>query len=611
MAQQQRRPDELKTRQDLLTWFDTIFTSAWHLREGRGAGIPLGNIIPLYGEKTAGMEGFCRLLWGVIPVLAGNKVHTFDLKAIFNVIAEGTDPRHDNYWGDLTDIDQRCVEMSALAVGLILAEHEFRRYLPPPAWDNLISWLKQIRDVQLPENNWSFFPVMVETALCLTGNAFSKQTLDRYFSRLDSYYLGGGWYSDGKARPRDYYNAMAMHFYGLIYSAVMQDHDPQRCAVLRERAAHFAQDFQHMFGADGAAIPFGRSLTYRFAQVAFWSAAAFAGLEGIAMGTLKGLVLRNLRWWSQQAIFDSRGVMTVGYSYSNLLIAEEYNAPGSPYWCCKAFLILMLGEDHPFWQSEELPLPEAAPCRAIPYSGQIIHHDRENHHHYLLNAGQLPGKNYSNSESKYCKFAYSSLLGFNLERSRYGVELNACDSALLLSERDGYYRGRRASRETAVTTDYLYTHWLPWPDVSVKTWLLPLRAGHLRVHYIETLRHLDTVEGGFPLPVPDAPQQRFNPALGCISHQGHGLYSSLVDLSLDNARETEMVIAPPASNILFPYSSGIPVLRKDLPPGQHLIISTVNAGRGIAPPVLVRPGIYLHHGVLTLSTEDKTCHLSL
>lgn len=47
---------------------------------------------------------------------------------------------------------------------------------------------------------------------------------------------------------------------------------------------------------------------------------------------MKGIVLRHLRWWLKQPMFDRDGVLSVGYSYPNLAMAEDYNAPGSPYW---------------------------------------------------------------------------------------------------------------------------------------------------------------------------------------------------------------------------------------------------------------------------------------
>ena len=61
--------------------------------------------------------------------------------------------------------------------------------------------------------------------------------------QLESFYLGEGWYSDGRSEQRDYYVAFAMHYYGLIYSTLAQEQDAERCQRFRRRAARFAQDF--------------------------------------------------------------------------------------------------------------------------------------------------------------------------------------------------------------------------------------------------------------------------------------------------------------------------------------------------------------------------------
>ena len=42
------------------------------------------------------------------------------------------------------------------------------------------------------------------------------------------------------------------------------------------------QDFAAWFDTDGAAVPYGRSLTYRFAQSAFYAACLWAGLAPAA-----------------------------------------------------------------------------------------------------------------------------------------------------------------------------------------------------------------------------------------------------------------------------------------------------------------------------------------
>ncbi len=54
-----------------------------------------------------------------------------------------------------------------------------------------------------------------------------------------------------------------------IYATFMQDEDPEWAQRFKERAILFAQDFVYYFDEDGEALPYGRSLTYRFAQRAF------------------------------------------------------------------------------------------------------------------------------------------------------------------------------------------------------------------------------------------------------------------------------------------------------------------------------------------------------
>ncbi|MGO8462910.1 DUF2264 domain-containing protein, partial [Rhizobium ruizarguesonis] len=76
------------------------------------------------------------------------------------------------------------------------------------------------------------------------------------------------------------------------------------------------------FAADWAAIPFGLSLTYRFACAGFWSALAFADVEALPLGEVKHLCLQHLRWWKDKPIADLDGVLSIGFGYPNLLMSE-------------------------------------------------------------------------------------------------------------------------------------------------------------------------------------------------------------------------------------------------------------------------------------------------
>lgn len=128
----------------------------------------------------------------------------------------------------------------------------------------------------------------------------------------------------------------------------MEDDDKERSDIYKERATEFAKTFIYWFDEDGEALPYGRSLTYRFAQAAFWGACILADIRPFSLGVMKGILIRNIENWLSKNIFDTSGILSVGYDYSNLLMAEHYNAHGSPYWGLKAYIFLMLSDDMNF-----------------------------------------------------------------------------------------------------------------------------------------------------------------------------------------------------------------------------------------------------------------------
>lgn len=133
----------------------------------------------------------------------------------------------------------------------------------------------------------------------------------------------------------DYYSSsFAIHFLQLLYANLAGEEEPERAAEFKKRAQKIALDLAHYFDEEGRSIPFGRSVGYRFAMCSFWGALAYAGVElpaPLTWGMVKGIVLRHLRWWQTQPnIWGSSGTLTIGYSYPNMYMAENYNSPGSP-----------------------------------------------------------------------------------------------------------------------------------------------------------------------------------------------------------------------------------------------------------------------------------------
>jgi hypothetical protein len=149
----------------------------------------------------------------------------------------------------------------------------------------------------------------------------------------------------------------------LLFVRFAPEYNLKRKERYKEQAREVAKSYWRYFAPSGAAIPFGRSLTYRFAFAAFWMVASVAGVDLSLpvdnIGTVKGVWLRRLRWCAKKPhIFNTDGTLTTGYAYPNMCPAEDYNSPQSVYWCLKLLLVLGLKESHPFWTSEELPHPQ-------------------------------------------------------------------------------------------------------------------------------------------------------------------------------------------------------------------------------------------------------------
>ncbi|MCW2880546.1 MAG: hypothetical protein JWQ95_4646 [Sphaerisporangium sp.] len=540
-----------------------------------GARLRIGGNATHYGDQAAELEAFARPLWGLAPLAAGGG--SFDHWELWRRgLAAGTDPGHEEYWGPVTGIDQRLVESAAIGLALALAPETVWDPLSGKERDSLRAWLLDATAAQAVDNNWQFFPVLAGLGLDRVGVARDPAPDAARLDRLESFALGRGWYSDGPTAQRDYYVPFAMHYYGLIYAALAGERDPGRARRFRERAAFFALDFEHWFTSDGAAVPFGRSLTYRFAQGAFWGALAFADVEVLPWGTVKGHLMRHLRWWLERPIQDPSGLLTLGYGYPQPSLTEQYNGPGSPYWAFKAFLPLAVPAEHAFWTSDEHAAPHLPEVSDQPEAGVALMRCEEGRQVVMLSAQQHHTW-VRNGAAKYAKFAYSTAFGFSVPSGSYGLEQAALDSTLALSEDGVHWRPCEVPRDSTVHDGLLHSRWTPWPDVEVETWLIAYPPWHVRVHHLTTGRRLSSAEGGFAVDR-DIPFRRSG------AGEGHARVDSpagacLIE-DLAGARAGRLVQALPGTNVMAPRTV-IPTLVGEHEPAGHRLACAV---LGVADP---------------------------
>lgn len=529
-----------------------------------------------YSHKTAWIEGLLRPLFGLVPLCAGGAES--DLwKTYRQRIKAGTNPNSKEYWGRLEGKDQLIVEMAALGLALSMTPEQIWEPFDQDDRKNLEQWLLQINETPLAANNWLFFPVIVNLGLKKVGASYSQEIIDQALLGIEGNYLGDGWYSDGPAPQRDYYIAFAMHFYGLIYAKLMEKEDPVRSRVYRERATLFAGDFIYWFGTEGDGLPFGRSLTYRFAMAAFWGAMAYADVEAFPWGIVKGLLMRNVRWWMKQPIWDKEGVLTIGYRYPNLKMAEFYNAPGSPAWAMKAFLALALPEEHPFWQAEEETLPTLDGISVQRHPFMILIRREEGRHIQALTSGQYARFEPSFMSAKYEKFAYSNVFGFSVPGGEYEYDQGAFDSMLALCEQgDDLYRVRRKCESVKIDERGIFSVWKPWQDVTVHTWLVPCGSWHMRVHRVVSMRPLTGAEGAYAV---SCEGDGFAAAKGLEEWDGamaRAWYprGCTAIVNLEGERKGRVVLTHPNTNVLYSRTK-LPALMGEMGIGETWLASAV------------------------------------
>lgn len=514
-------------------------------------------------------EGCMRLLWGLFPLWGGDPDETFFRDVYRDTFRAGTDPSHPEYWGEnMVDRDQRFVEYATIGCGLLLAPEAILGGLSDRERENVFRYVDLINHRELCTNNWLFFRVLANCGLKKNGFPYDAERVESDLAAIERDYLGDGWYSDGEgSTQRDYYVAFAFHFYSLLYAQTMGDEDPERASRFRARARQFARDFIYFFDKSGASVAFGRSQTYRFAQVAFFSALVFAGEEALPWGVIKGVINRNLRYFLSLPIFDTAGLLSVGYGYPDLVMSEHYNGSGAPYWAFKAFLLLAAPEDHPYFRAEELPYPTLPPLRAMPHFGGLC--QKTGTDTVMLGVGQYGGTWLPHAPEKYAKFAYSARFGFSAPRGDSALPLAAPDSMLAFEYMDTFFV-RRRSLSFSVSDREVTSVWSPFPGITVKTTLTPVGDGHLRRHEIcsdgVTCRAYDC---GFALPRDDGDADEHTLATGTVSQ-----------LETPSARETVecrvgdgtpgCIVTTTNTNLIAPRTY-LPYIRYEIHPGEQVV----------------------------------------
>ncbi|MEV0579180.1 DUF2264 domain-containing protein [Streptomyces sp. NBC_01463] len=566
------------------------------------------------GVVSDGLEGFARsfLLAACRIAGAGGAVDPALTERYAAGLAAGTDPSSGEAWPRLTDCSQQMVEAASVAVAL----HETRPWI----WDRLdagvqervVDWFSGFVGGRTWDNNWRLFQVVSEQFLASVGAPYRASDIEEGLDRIEDWYVGDGWYTDGDGRNFDYYIGWAMHLYPLLWARIAgPGGDGGRAAAYRQRLGRFLEDYPYFFGADGSPVHQGRSLSYRFAALAPVWMGALAGCTPLAPGLTRRLASGTLRHFVERGVPDERGLLPLGWYDTFLPSTQPYSGPASPYWASKGFLGLLLPADHEVWTARELPLPveESDTYTALPAPGWLLHGTRHDGIVRLVNhgsdhnppapgaadieAGTDPDLGAGEDDPHYAKLAYTTATA---PESAPHALARTIDGHLALLAPDGTPSRRRRIHPLRCE-DRVAASWsaarLPGDDRAYRIATTSVLHGpwEVRVHRVEAPEGAVVREGGHAVAHTESPFASSGPDWA-LARTAEGLTSAVVALyGWDGGPDGAAVARDVESNAYGPHSA-IPYLRSaPRPGGRSVHVSLVVLSRDRVRPEALRTAV--------------------
>ena len=328
-------------------------------------------------KKVTYMECFGRLMAGIAPWLAlpdddtpegrqRSQLRQWALAAYKNAV----DPQSPDYllW---RQEGQTLVDAAYVAESFIRAYDALWKPLDDVTKQRYIDEFTQLRRIDPPYTNWLLFSSTVESFLAKVGAPFDKYRVSMAVRKVEEWYVGDGWYSDGQGTfAFDYYSCYVFH---AMYLETLQnmidarrgswgiDYKKFHARELK-RAQKMAVVLERFISPEGTFPVFGRSIPYRLAAMQplalmAWHqtlpgelsngqvrAALTAVMHRMYDGTWRDADGREL-----PLNFNAGGFLTIGFCGSQPGVADWYTNNGSLYMTSLAFMPLGLPATHPFW----------------------------------------------------------------------------------------------------------------------------------------------------------------------------------------------------------------------------------------------------------------------
>lgn len=580
----------LRTRAD---WTATADRWLSAIRE-RGGDDPAGVVLPgrvtRDGVRRESMETICRSFLLASARIAGAPAGDPQAEALIGfyarAIVDGTSTDHRSRWPrgvtcrpPLTGVTNSIVEAANLSFGLYIAGDRFWTRLTTEQQAQLLDWLRHHARLDVWGNNWQLFPAMAEAFIRYRGGDASGLRNERRVARVEGWYLGDGWYTDGPDHAIDYYNAWAIHPYLWAWYRMTGRSDTPEAQRQLARLAAFVESFESFVAGDGALVHFGRSLTYRTAALAPLWCAEISGVNPLGSARTRELASAVLGNFVGHGV-GADGQLRLGWYREFLPAMQDYSGFGSPYLAGIGFLGLALDAEHPVWAEAGEPRCPEPFTRVLDGTGLTLSSAGGDAPVVLINHGtdhtDLPVQPHGirdTDDPHYASFAYSTHTAPEVGAGW----LAAADGHVCLFDEQGRPSRRVSLRGSTTRRPLSASVHYPQIDGSLlpQAWIVTASVVHLgtevRAHLVTAPTAHDRVrEGAFAL-AGDRPPQRVVGAESAYAQVDNG--RCRVVLTGLHGWDAAEVLDHRDTNALGAHSA-IPVLiaRRDQPETVHVAV---------------------------------------
>ena len=336
------------------------------------------------------MECFGRLMAGIAPWLSlpdDNTPESTQRQQLRqwarSAYQQAVDPKSADYllW---RKEGQTLVDAAYIAESFVRGYDSLWVPLDPVTKQRYIDEFARLRRVDPPYTNWLLFSSTIESFLAKVGASFDAYRVSMAVRKVEEWYVGDGWYSDGQGSfAFDYYSSYVFH---AMYLETLQNmidahqkgwgiNYPKYHATALKRAQKFGIILERFISPEGTLPVFGRSIPYRLA--ALQPLAMLAWKEWLPK-ELHPAQVRCAMTATMHHMFDGHnnfnegGFLVIGYCGSQPGVADWYTNNGSLYITSTVFLPLGLPASHPFWTAPDEPWTQKRAWSGQPFDKDHI-----------------------------------------------------------------------------------------------------------------------------------------------------------------------------------------------------------------------------------------------